>query len=105
MGFLCFISKITRDAYIFYKDAATQMSAKMQLFDPIPSQVKSNIICKTDSNVPVMGLFKVIHEKNRYHGFYWHPGKKNVIQKEIIEPGPLETDTNSRKPDYWVDFF
>jgi hypothetical protein len=100
-----YISEITKEAYSFYSDAATQMSAKMQLFDPIPSQVKSNIVCKTNSKVPVMGLFKVYTQKNRYNGFYWSPGKDKVIQKEIINPGPIVTDTNRRKPDYWVDFF
>ncbi|HOT15261.1 MAG TPA: DUF4249 domain-containing protein [Bacteroidales bacterium] len=100
-----FISGITKEAYKFYNDAAAQLSSGMQLFDPIPSQVNSNVYCKSDSTIPVLGLFKVYTQKNKYKAFMWYPTLKHVIEKDVIDPGPLVNDTFISRPQpYWVFF-
>jgi hypothetical protein len=98
---------ISKETHDYYKTVYNQLMAGSQLFDPIPSQIKGNIVCKTDTTKLAIGLFDVYTRSSRNRAFYWAPTSKNnkVLSKEVFDPGPMLNDTFSNIPaPYWVSF-
>jgi hypothetical protein len=100
------VSTISKESYKYYDAITTQLSGKSQLFDPIATQVKGNIICRTDSTQLVLGIFEVYTKSQKNMGFYWTPERADVAKEYVSDPGPMKTDTFGRSPaPYWVNFY
>ena len=48
--------------YLYYKNLISQLNPQNTLFDPIPIQIKGNMICLTDPSINVYGYFNVFNE-------------------------------------------
>lgn len=93
---------ITKEAYDFYSALNKQFVADGNLFDPVLSQIPSNIYCKTDVSIKVVGFFNVCsYQGYRYFIF---PQKTSIFQKrvsnslDIPESGYL----TGLPPNFWV---
>lgn len=99
-------TSISKEMYNYYGDVAKQLKAGSQLFDPIPTQIKGNIICRSDTTQLALGLFEVTTKSTRNKGFYWMPGDDKVKMKNIFDPGPFFDDTSKGAPaPYWFDVY
>jgi hypothetical protein len=61
---------ISAEAYRFYSDIESQLSAEGHLFDPISPQITGNIRCTNDESVKVTGIFYAADISERYSYFY-----------------------------------
>jgi hypothetical protein len=95
---------ISSESYSYYIAADVQLRAGSQLFDPIPTQIKGNIKCKTDTNKMALGLFRVYSKSSKMRAFGWMPNNKIVKTINIKEYGPLQNDTSNMMPPYWIYF-
>ena len=101
--------RISNRTYQFYKDINTLLSAEGKLFDPIASQVKGNIKCKTDSRKLVLGFFDASSIRTSYYAI--RPGQLNVRTLQRFNVTPSDGCTGGVSsgevitafpPDFWV---
>ena len=99
------LSSISSEAYKYYFSISEQLNASARMFDPIPSQIKGNMHCVTDSTRVALGLFEVTSQTTRNIAFSWAPGMTKINRVNVNEIGPLNDscDTNFT-PSYWIDF-
>jgi hypothetical protein len=95
----------SHETFNYYQAVYEQLKAGSQLFDPIPTQIKGNIICRTDTTQLALGLFNVYSKITRCKAFYWIPEHDYVKTKNVSDPGPFISDTATNvPPPYWVSF-
>jgi len=70
---------LNHDSYRFYKSANNQLSASGKLFDPISSQLYSNMNCLNDASKIVVGLFEVSSVKKYAFALELKNSKKTVL--------------------------
>ena len=73
---------ISRGAYEYYKSKKTENEEMGGIFTPQPSEVKSNVVCRTDPSKRTIGFVSVVKNITRKRVFvseeditrHWHPG-------------------------------
>ncbi len=99
------LQRISKEAYEYYKSANEQLGASEQYFDPVPYQLKGNIICKSDTNQQVFGLFNVYSYSLKMKAYYYNPSSTKVIEREVTDPGPTINEESRTGPfPYWIHF-
>jgi len=77
------VSVFNQKVYDFYRLAAKQLHADQQIFDPIPSQIKGNMICRNNPDKLMIGMFEVASVTTLYHIFTWFPGSQIYHKREL----------------------
>ena len=94
---------LNNDAFNYYKDINDQLSAGGHIFDPISSQLKSNMHCTSNKGKSVFGLFEV--SATNTYTFIVIPDliQKTVRYKKINDIGeiPAEGLAPISKPTFW----
>jgi hypothetical protein len=100
------LSSISPEAFKFYLSISEQLNAGAKMFDPIPSQIKGNMHCTTDSTRVALGLFEVTSQTTKNLAFSWYPGEKSITVANVNDIGPLEDECDTGfMPSYWVSFY
>jgi hypothetical protein len=68
--------RINDEAFEFYKNINSLLSAQGKIFDPIAFQIKGNIVCKNNPQKPALGFFEASSAKTYY--FFIKPGRDTV---------------------------
>ena len=96
---------ITQEAYTFWSDVKKLEETEGEIFDPITTQLRGNMVCVTDADRPVLGLFEVSSLRvttafvNYLSEFGFYPGKQIDILPDFPDNGWKDTVP----PDFWVD--
>ena len=98
---------LNEDIYNYYKAVDAQLTARQQILDPISVQCIGNVICTTDTNEPVMGVFEVT-SVNSYSYTYTRElnGTVDLLQNESFDATKLpDSDCIiDNPPDFWLSF-
>ncbi len=97
---------ITEDAYDYYNSVIKQITAEERIFDPVPSQIKGNIHCISDTTKIVLGLFEVASRTVKHTAFNWSPLKDEYDILNLPEySAPLSNSCqDSIMPEFWITF-
>ncbi|UCH14031.1 MAG: DUF4249 domain-containing protein [Bacteroidales bacterium] len=97
---------LTEDAYEYYSSMIKQLGTEENIFDPIPSQIKGNIYCLSDTNQIVLGLFEVASKTTRHTAFQWSAGRDNYDIKNLstYSAPPTSACQDTIMPDFWITF-
>jgi hypothetical protein len=98
---------ITENAFEYYNSVIKQLSAEERIFDPVPSQIKGNIHCLSDTTQIVLGLFEVASRTVRHTAFDWSTGRNSydiLNLPEYISPS-YNGCQNVIMPDFWITFY
>jgi hypothetical protein len=101
------IYSISPEAYIYFESVAQQLDAGGRIFDPIPSQLRGNISCITDSSKIALGLFDVSSESITYNAIFWTPAMHGIDRRTADSIPAITSDNcvNSGYPPFWVNFY
>jgi hypothetical protein len=96
---------ISSDVYNYYQSVGTQLNSNDQMFAPVPSQVKSNIHCTTDPDLPVVGVFEASSSATYYKAFRWiSMDTYEYINLESF-PDNIQAGTKLNfPPSFWISF-
>ena len=100
------ILSIPESEYLFYSKLNEQLAANGKMFDPLPTQLKSNLKCITDSTKLVLGYFNVSSQIRKDIYLKFNQGSTNFTQKDI-EPVPpdIAPDCHDEvKPSFWFQY-
>jgi hypothetical protein len=105
--------RINHEAYQYFKNINSLLSAQGKIFDPIVFQFQGNLTCKTDSKKLVLGFFEASSVKT--NTYYIRPGANKVNRThDFIPPSPsgcsssaAVADSTSEPvspvpPDFWI---
>ncbi len=84
MGWICIFNQyaLSEQAWQYYDDLNSQLSAEGKLFDPLYTQAAGNMKCVTDPGKVILGNFEITSvREHRY--FVWHQGNDNYSIKRI----------------------
>ena len=101
------IYSISKEVFNYYQSMVKQLNSNNQIFDPIPSQIKGNIKCLTDSAKVALGVFEVSSKYSRNSGVYWAPGFKIIQHVELPSDYEMPLTGGCKDtipPDFWVNF-
>jgi hypothetical protein len=98
---------ITEEAYEYYNSVIKQISAEERIFDPIPSQIKGNIHCLSDTSQIVLGLFEVASRTVKHTAFKWSEGRSDYDIKNLSTYSAPTNNScqDSIMPDFWITFY
>jgi hypothetical protein len=98
---------ISENAFEYYNSVVKQLTAKERIFDPIPSQIKGNLHCLSDTSQIVLGLFEVASRTVKHTAFNWWPGRNTYDILNLPEyTGPAYSSCqDSIMPDFWITFY
>lgn len=100
------VSTISKSAFNYYDNITKQLKSGSKIFDPIPSQITSNIKCISDSTYLVFGLFDVYTSSVKYTGFMMYFNSEVPVRsKNVYYPGPMVDEYLVNTPfPYWLTF-
>lgn len=104
LGWVAVISAktISKNVYNYYLAIQQQIKSTSQLFDPIPSNIKGNVLCKTDSTQKAGGVFSVYSQCIRRKA-YIISSNNVIVTKNVNWYIPLSDTTAYKKyPEAWV---
>ena len=95
---------IQKDAYEYYSSVVKQLEAEERMFDPVPSQVKGNIHCLSDTTKLVLGLFEVASKTTRHTAFNWGTGwsEYTILNLPEYKAPVVDSCQDSIMPDFWI---
>jgi hypothetical protein len=96
---------ISSDVYDYYQSVGAQLNSNDQMFAPVPSQVKSNIHCTTNPELPVVGVFEAISSRTFYKAFRWI--SLDTYEYINLESFPEDIQAGSKlysPPGFWISF-
>jgi hypothetical protein len=100
----CTASRISEQEYLYYSKLSDQLNADSKIFDPLPTQLLSNIKCITDSTKVALGYFSVSSEFTIDYYMRCNQGDTRAAYHYI---DPLPKDIHSTcidsiyPPDFW----
>jgi hypothetical protein len=100
----CTISRISEAEYKYNANLIEQLSADSKIFDPLPTQLLSNIRCITDNTKVVLGYFSVSSELTIDY-FVLYRRMDTDINQRYINVLPNDIFTNCQDdyaPSFWV---
>ncbi len=97
------IYSVSNKIYQIFTEENSQTVPDNTLFDPIPTQLGTNIKCTSDTTQSVLGYFCAASIVRSYHFFLWAEGEKNIFSYKIdslpvIPPAGIDT---SYSPSFW----
>ncbi len=98
---------LNADVYEYYRAINDQLGARNRIFDPVSFQVRGNITCDNDPEVPVLGIFEVSSTSLRTYSFSYILSDRTLNYKEI-EPTDIENIAENGKfrigkfPSFWI---
>jgi hypothetical protein len=96
---------ISKEVYNYYQNVNQQLGAGLQIFDPIPIQIRGNVNCISDPGQVVNGIFEVSAKTKLYKAFYWSSASNVIKTKKVDDPGPIANSTHvGLQPPYWIIF-
>jgi hypothetical protein len=98
---------ISENAYEYYNSVVKQLNAEERIFDPVPSQIKGNIHCLSDTTQIVLGLFEVASRTVKHTAFNWSSGRDTydiLNLPEYIIPS-YNGCQNVIMPEFWITFY
>lgn len=101
------------DSHRFYKESNNQLSADGKIFDPITSQLHSNIKCINNPSKVILGLFEVSSVKKHAFLVKWSISNPKVsivkasvmdvpANKELVEEINELGGNDTPAPDWWL---
>lgn len=87
------IYRCSKDVFDYYTEAAEQLEANGQLFDPIPDQITGNMYNESNAMKPVLGLFDATAVNRKYLSVYVHEAlgyrsyQSRILIDTIIKSG------------------
>jgi hypothetical protein len=99
------VYSVSRGVFDYYQSIADQLNAADELFVPVPSQVKSNIRCISNTGQPVIGVFEAASSVICYKAFRWRD--KDPYQSVVLDTFPTDVpngSTSSFPPSFWINF-
>jgi len=98
---------ISKNAYEYYNSVVKQLIAEERIFDPIPSQIKGNMYCLSDTSQIVLGLFEVASRTVKHTAFNWSTGRDtyDILNLPEYTSPPYSSCQDSMMPDFWITFY
>lgn len=75
--------RISAESYRYYQSIEKQLNATDHFFDPVPSQIKGNMHCLSNSDQLVLGLFEANSEDRKYVAYRWTKGERKIYKKDL----------------------
>ena len=99
------IFSINEDVYSYYESVSDQLSTTINIFDPIPTQIKSNFTCTTDSSKFALGIFEVASVNTYQAAFFWDGYGTTGITKPLDNYTWIACDTcvDGGYPEFWIN--
>ncbi|TVR70455.1 MAG: DUF4249 domain-containing protein [Marinilabiliales bacterium] len=96
---------LNNEAYRFHREAHRQMTSENKLFDPVVSQLPSNITCITDPGRLAVGFFEASSTRSETHMLVdqSYDNIFNFIRIEDLEHIPPRGSMLNVKPAFWKD--
>jgi hypothetical protein len=98
----CYMYSLSEEAYLYYTHLQEQLTAENQLFDPISTNLISNIKCENDPSKKVFGLFEV-SGKSAKHSFLRYNQSDMLIHCKNVDYAPEHLSSGVSRdhpPDY-----
>ncbi len=83
----CYAYSISEEAYLYYTHLRQQLTAQNQIFDPISTNLMSNIRCENDPSKKVFGLFEVSGKAGK-HSFIRYNESDMIIHSMDVDDVP-----------------
>lgn len=99
------VYSVTPGIYQYYRSIGQQLNSDINIFAPVPSQVKGNINCVTNEYEKVIGVFEAASEVVFHKGFSWVDDE--TYRSVEIDTFPGNPGTGSLRdfpPSFWVSF-
>jgi hypothetical protein len=99
------VYSISPDVYNYYQSVGAQLNSNDQMFAPVPSQVKSNIRCTSNPDLPVTGVFEATSSRTYIKAFRFI--NLDTYEYVNLESFPEDIQPGSKlyfPPDFWVSF-
>ncbi len=95
---------LNHESYRFHIEAEKQLSSENRLFDPVPGQLPTNIICLSHPGRPVAGFFEASSVRSEtYLQEDQNPDYSyDFIRVEDMDL-PVEGSWLNEKPPFWID--
>ncbi len=96
---------LTREAYTFWSDVQKLEESEGEIFDPIATQLRGNMVCTSDESKLMLGLFEVASKIITPAFVNYHPNGENYLgmRIEISDHFPDNGWKDTIPPDFWVD--
>jgi hypothetical protein len=99
------VYSISSDVYSYYQSVGAQLNSNDQMFAPVPSQVKSNIHCISNPELPVVGVFEATSSRTYYKAFQWV--SMDTYKYVNLDSFPDDIKAGTKlffPPSFWIDF-
>lgn len=96
---------MSKKIFDIFTEENSQIKPANSIFDPIPTQIESNIICTTHPTKKALGYFAAASVARKYHYFNWvHTGKKIYSHNVDSIPGGFESSGSDSAvaPGFWI---
>lgn len=99
------VHNVTLSSFLFNQKIVEQLKANDYIFDPIPSQMRGNILCITNPNLPVSGLFEVSAVDYLFKAFRMSNGKSHEKKIDTIAFPAISDCTTDSIPPHWINTY
>jgi len=98
------IYSVPKNVYQIFTAEHTQTVPSNSIFDPIPTQIPTNITCTNNSSQSVLGYFNAAATVHRFHYFLWTHLDKAIYSHSIdsLPPNIPPTGYDSIVPNFWT---
>jgi len=103
------VYSVPKEIYEIYTEENDQGKPTNSLFDPIPTQIESNIVCTSNSSIQVLGYFSAYSIVRKYGYFYWIEGSGIITTKtldsipsDIPSSGSIADTAGVGIPNFWI---
>ena len=103
------IYSVSKTIFSILQEEISQSVPSNSIFDPIPTQISTNIICISDLKEKTIGYFSAASVSRKFKYYYWNDSgysKKNFQERDITIPIINKTNGNFEltKPNFWTDY-
>ena len=99
------VYSVSKEIYKIFSEENTQTTPSNSIFDPIPTQIESNIKCTSNSSQSVLGYFNAASVTHAYQYFiYTHYSSRATVHKLDTFPKniPSSGEAGGGSPWFWV---
>jgi hypothetical protein len=109
---------LNQEAYEFYKNINTLLTAQGKIFDPVALQFKGNILCKNDPQRIAFGFFEASSVRKKYYAIkpgsdqvqivqnFKFPSAKGYVRWDSIQRSGFDIHQDDEQPpvppDFWI---
>ncbi len=98
------IYSVSNKIYQIFTEENTQTQPANSIFDPVPTQLTSNIKCTSDTTKSVFGYFNAASVIHEYHYFFWVHVFDKIFSYKIdsMPPGIVNSGSDTViAPSFW----